>query len=85
MSEVQYRVLSLMPEVVGIKEKPPKGMSEAQWVESLEGEERERVERKIQEGVRKKDMLVKAKTGTGKTVVSPRARFLFDVHDRTGG
>ena len=72
MSEVQYRVLSQMPEIAGIMERPPHGMSTREWLESLsEGSEgRKILQDKIENGVRKKDMLVKAKTGTGKTIVS---------------
>lgn len=72
MSEVQYRVLSQMPEIAGIMERPPHGMSPQQWLETLpEGSEEARILKdKIENGVRKKDMLVKAKTGTGKTIVS---------------
>ena len=72
MSEVQYRVLSQMPEIAGIMARPPSGMSPKQWLESLpEGsEEWKTLKDKIENGVEKKDMLVKAKTGTGKTIVS---------------
>lgn len=72
MSEVQYRVLSQMPEIAGIMARPPPGMTPNQWLESLpEGsEERSVLQDKIENGVAKKDMLVKAKTGTGKTIVS---------------
>jgi hypothetical protein len=72
MSEVQYRVLSQMPEVAGIMPRPPHGMTPKAWMESMpEGSEERRVlQDKIENGVRKKDMLVKAKTGTGKTIVS---------------
>jgi ATP-dependent RNA helicase MSS116 len=72
MSEVQYRVLSQMPEIAGIMARPPHGMTTQAWLESLpEGSEERRIlQDKIENGVRKKDMLVKAMTGTGMTIVS---------------
>jgi ATP-dependent RNA helicase MSS116 len=63
MSEVQERVLSLMPDLVGFEERPPHGVTKAEW-EAQKPEE----ERNLPPPT-KKDLLVKAKTGTGKTVV----------------
>jgi ATP-dependent RNA helicase MSS116 len=65
MSEVQERVLSLMPDLVGFEERPPHGVSKAEWDAQKPEEERNLPP------PTKKDLLVKAKTGTGKTVVSP--------------
>ncbi|KAJ9093581.1 hypothetical protein QFC19_008310 [Naganishia cerealis] len=62
MSEVQERVLSLMPDLVGFEERPPHGMTKAEF-EAQKSEE----ERNLPLP-QKKDLLVKAKTGTGKTV-----------------
>lgn len=63
MSEVQERVLSLMPDLVGFEERPPHGMSKAEFDAQKSEEERN------MPPPTKKDLLVKAKTGTGKTVV----------------
>ncbi|GHJ87287.1 hypothetical protein NliqN6_3689 [Naganishia liquefaciens] len=62
MSEVQERVLSLMPDLVGFEERPPHGMSKEEF-DAQKSEE----ERNLPPPA-KKDLLVKAKTGTGKTV-----------------
>lgn len=63
MSEVQERVLSLMPDLVGFEERPPHGMSQEEFDARKSEEERNLP------SPQKKDLLVKAKTGTGKTVV----------------
>jgi ATP-dependent RNA helicase MSS116 len=63
MSEVQERVLSLMPDLVGFEERPPHGMSKEEFDAGKTEEER------ALPPPQKKDLLVKAKTGTGKTVV----------------
>lgn len=72
MSEVQERVLSLMPDLVGFEERPPHGMSKAEW-EAQKPEE----ERNLPPPT-KKDLLVKAKTGTGKTVVRTSGRLMME-------
>lgn len=64
MSEVQKRVLSLMP---GLTESKLRG--EAKEAVIAAGEDVEKAE----VGAGRTDLLVKAKTGTGKTIVSDRA------------
>jgi ATP-dependent RNA helicase MSS116 len=69
MSEVQKRVLALMPELAGGK---PKNSAEAE-MEGQEGDEVIQTNiagKKVSTAARgKHDLLVKAKTGTGKTIV----------------
>lgn len=77
MSEVQERVLSLMPDLVGFEERPPHGMSKEEF-DAQKSEE----ERNLPAPV-KKDLLVKAKTGTGKTVVSVLGLCRVAVDSRT--
>lgn len=68
MSEVQKRVLALMPELAGGK---PKASAEAEEQGDGEIERTNALGQKVSTAARgKHDLLVKAKTGTGKTIVS---------------
>ncbi|KAJ9100634.1 hypothetical protein QFC21_003678 [Naganishia friedmannii] len=83
MSEVQEQVLSLMPDLVGFAERPPHGVTKAEWEAQKPEEERNLPP------PHKKDLLVKAKTGTGKTVaflvpaIERRLHFLEEEAEKT--
>lgn len=64
-----------MPDLVGFEERPPYGVTKAEW-EAQKPEE----ERNLPPPT-KKDLLVKAKTGTGKTVV--RQSYVVDPLHRS--
>jgi ATP-dependent RNA helicase MSS116 len=75
MSEVQKRVLAMMPELAGGKPKRSVVEGEEGAQETEETIQVNAVGQKVSTAARgKHDLLVKAKTGTGKTIV--RSGFL---------
>jgi hypothetical protein len=72
MSEVQKRVLAMMPELAGGKPKRSAVNGEEGEQETEETIQVNAVGQKVSTAARgKHDLLVKAKTGTGKTIVCP--------------
>jgi len=74
MSEVQKRVLAMMPELAGGKPKRSAVDGEEGIQQTEEAIQINAVGQKVSTAARgKHDLLVKAKTGTGKTIVRPRS------------
>jgi len=80
MSEVQKRVLAMMPELAGGRSKRSSASEEGEVPEVEETLQVNAVGQKVSTAARgKHDLLVKAKTGTGKTIVSLPTQAMLTV------